>query len=384
MKDYSSAGLKEVNRNKLIKISEIRINNFRNYKNYQIKSEMKEIVLTGKNGSGKTNLMEAISMLAPGRGLRRAKKSELINKNVNNKNFNANDWSVYAKVNHELKLTSIGTGSLNSENLNSRIIKIDGYKTTQQELEKILFISWLTPQMDGLFIGSSINRRRFIDRLATSFDDKHTGRLTKYNRAWSQRNYLIVERKKEESWFISLEKILAETGVAIIATRLALIEELNKVSNSKKSSFPSFNGFFSGYASDLLNSGIPAVDVEDEIMANAKTNRYNNNFSMYGPHESDLIVKYNNLTADQCSTGEQKALLISLILSHSNLLEHRLGKAPILLLDDVVSHLDNNRREELFDICSEIHSQIWYSGTDENFFKTINKTAQFVNISSQN
>ncbi len=369
-------------KNDIVRINELKVNNFRNYRYLNLAISDKQIVLTGRNGSGKTNLIEAISLLTAGKGLRRAKREELKYKTINDVNSEniKTEWSIFSKLSINDNELTVGTSSQNSLNTNSRTIKIDGNKSTQQDLSKIFSISWLTPQMDGLFIGSSSNRRRFIDQLAASFDNNHISRLTKYKKAWGQRNFLLFEGKKEENWILSLEKILAETGVAITATRTHLIKQLNEISKFLDTSFPKFNGLMTGYANEILESGVAAIDLEDKIMNDAKFRRSNGDYSMHGPHESDIVLNFNGLNANQCSTGEQKALLISLVISHTYLLDTRMQKTPILLLDDVISHLDEFRRKELFEFCSDLKSQIWYTGTEKIFFNDIKQNAQFIDV----
>ena len=234
--------------------------------------------------------------------------------------------------------------------------------------------------MDGLFIGSPSARRRFIDRLAIAFDPAHSGRLTRYEKTWRERARLLADGHADEKWCISLEKTLAETGIAISATRSALIEDINRESQNLKSSFPVVSAKLTGKAADWLADGYPAIAIEDRILYEARQNRLAKASHMPGPHETDLAVTFKGQSAHLASTGEQKALMIAMVLAHAVLQDKRLGRPPILLLDDVAAHLDPMSREELFSLCSDISGQIWYSGLT-HAFSALCQTAQFINVS---
>ena len=235
--------------------------------------------------------------------------------------------------------------------------------------------------MDGLFIGSPSARRRFIDRLAIAFDPAHSGRIARYEKVWRERARLLADGQADEKWCISLEKILAETGIAISATRSALIEDINRESHQLASSFPLVRASLTGKAAGWLASGCPAIEIEDRILLAARQNRLSGFSYMPGPHETDLVLTYKGQSAHLASTGEQKALMIAIVLAHAVLQDKRLGRPPVLLLDDVAAHLDPARRAELFSICSDLSGQIWYSGVDLQAFSALRKTAQFISVS---
>ncbi len=357
-------------------LRKIRLLNFRNYREVNIEIQNESVVLIGKNGTGKTNLMEAISLLAPGRGLRRANTDDFSYKDLNKPMQNQRKWAVYADLITNDKCWQIGTGI--SEESNRRIVKINQETETQEMLAKICSISWLTPQMDGLFLDSPKTRRLFIDRLAISFDPAHSGRLLRFLKSYRERNRMLANEVKDPIWYSLNETQLAETGVAIMATRNALIEDINRTVQNMQTEFPKFSAQLVGGGTELFNR-IPASEIEDIIKQNAKKNRESNNSSIMGPHATDLLVTHSEKKqfANEASTGEQKALLITFILAHAHLQSTRLEKPPLLLLDDVAALLDPWRRDALFDACKIFSGQVWYSGSDEKSFDSLKSKAQY-------
>jgi len=357
-------------------LRKIRLLNFRNYREVNFEIQNEPVVLIGKNGTGKTNLMEAISLLAPGRGLRRANTDDFSYKDLNKPMQNQRKWALYADLITNDKCWQIGTGI--SEESNRRIVKINQETETQEMLAKICSISWLTPQMDGLFLDSPKTRRLFIDRLAISFDPAHSGRLLRFLKSYRERNRMLANEVKDPIWYSLNETQLAETGVAIMATRNALIEDINRTVQNMQTEFPKFSAQLVGGGTELLNR-IPASEIEDIIKQNAKKNREANNSSIMGPHITDLLVTHSQKKqfANEASTGEQKALLITFILAHAHLQSTRLEKPPLLLLDDVAALLDPWRRDALFDACKNFSGQVWYSGSDEKSFDSLKSKAQY-------
>ena len=367
---------------------------FRNYKSAELALDGKAVVLTGPNGAGKTNLLEAVSMLAPGRGLRRAQRGEIgyldesgpdtsdsLLNGAGGEAAQGAAWSVFSELYGPGGFVAVGTGRVPEQpDAPGRVVRINGVPSTQTELARLVTLSWLTPQMDGLFIGSPSARRRFIDRLAIAFDPAHSGRLSRYEKAWRERTRLLAEGQADETWCASLEKILAETGIAISATRSALIEDINRESQQLVTSFPVVKARLTGQAADWLNAGLPAIDIEDRILLAARQNRLAGQNHMPGPHETDLTLTYKGQSAHLASTGEQKALMIAMILAHAVLQDKRLSRPPVLLLDDVAAHLDPVRRAELFALCSELSGQVWYSGVDVQAFSALRTHAQFITV----
>ena len=357
----------------------IRLSNFRNYQELDFDINKTPVVLVGKNGTGKTNLLEAISLLAPGRGLRRANKEEISCKYPANNQVSSKIWALSARMKVHSSDWQIGTGIL--EEGKQRIVKINQQTESQAMLAQICAVSWLTPQMDGLFLDSPSARRRFIDGLAIAFDPAHSGRLSRFDKYYRERNRMLSDEINDSAWFNINENLLAETGVAIMATRHALIEDLNRTMHHMITEFPKFSARLTGGGSDLLAT-TPALELEDKIRQNAKQNREAGDPSMMGPHASDIRVTHiqKNQFAEEASTGEQKALLISFILAHAHLQSDRLKKPPLLLLDDVAALLDPWRREALFDACAAMSGQVWYSGSDENSFNSLKSKAQYLYV----
>ena len=367
----------------------LQIHAFRNYPSAELDLQGNAVVLTGPNGAGKTNLLEAVSMLAPGRGLRRAQRGEIghlgrqpVPAEANKTGADhASAWSVFAEVTGPEGFAAVGTGQAPDQpDAPRRVVKVNGIASAQTDLARLVTLSWLTPQMDGLFIGAPSARRRFIDRLAIAFDPAHSGRLSRYEKAWRERARLLSDGQADENWCASLEKILAETGIAISATRSALIEDINRESGLLASSFPVVKAHLTGQAADWLNAGLPAIDIEDRILLAARQNRQDGLGQMPGPHETDVNLIYKGQSAHLASTGEQKALMIAMVLAHAVLQDKRLGRPPILLLDDVAAHLDPARRAELFSLCSELSGQVWYSGVDAQAFSALRDEAQFIAV----
>ena len=367
------------------KLNKLHLQTFRNYKIAHLDLESDAVVLIGPNGAGKTNVLEAVSMLAPGRGLRRARLEEigyLDDQQQREACCPAPAWSVFANLNGPKGAASVGTGCFAGQPEGARrAVKINGLNAAQADLAQVVTLSWLTPQMDGLFIGSPSARRRFIDRLAIAFDPAHSGRIARYEKVWRERARLLADGQADDKWCISLEKTLSETGIAISATRSALIEDINRESRHLTSSFPLVRAKLTGQVTDWLADGHPAIEIEDRILYAARQNRLAKTSQMPGPHETDLVMTFKGQSAHLASTGEQKALMISMVLAHAVLQDKRLGRPPILLLDDVAAHLDSVRRAELFSLCSDISGQIWYSGVDTHAFSALRQTAQFISVS---
>ena len=367
------------------KLNKLKLQTFRNYQIAHLELESNAVVLIGPNGAGKTNVLEAVSLLAPGRGLRRARREEigyLGDQQQTEAYCPAPTWSVFAELNGPHGITSVGTGCFAGQPEGARrAVKINGVNAAQADLAQVVTLSWLTPQMDGLFIGPPSARRRFIDRLAIAFDPAHSGRLARYEKVWRERARLLADGQADDKWCISLEKTLAETGIAISATRSALIEDINRESQHLTSSFPLVRAKLTGQAADWLDDGHPSIEIEDRILYAARRNRLAKASHMPGPHETDLVMTFKGQSAHLASTGEQKALMIAMVLAHAVLQDKRLGRPPILLLDDVAAHLDPARRAELFSLCSDLSGQIWYSGVDTHAFSALYQTAQFINVS---
>jgi DNA replication and repair protein RecF len=296
-------------------------------------------------------------------------------------------WAIAADVDTGGATAQVGTGV--DEN-GKRIVRINGVSGKPQiALSDYLACVWLTPQMDRLFLDSSGGRRRFFDKLIFAFDAAHAGRVTRYENAMASRSKLLREGKNDQSWLKSLEAQMAETGVAIAAARLDFLTRLQKACDlaheNEETYFPKASLSLSGTIEELL-SRAPAVEVEEMFtyqLSQSRTRDADTGGAATGPHKGDLLVRYKakDMPADQCSTGEQKALLIGIILAHARLMRAERGQPPILLLDEVAAHLDEKRRAALFDLLVDLGGQVWMTGTDESLFAAATKTAQFWTVS---
>lgn len=343
------------------------------------------VILTGSNGAGKTNILEALSYLTPGRGLRSAQLGDLQNRELRV------PWGIHAVVEVSFGPVDI---HMNPDPVKSkRIIKIQGEQVKSQSvLGDYLSCLWLTPQMDRLFIEAASARRRFLDRMVFAFDPGHAGRITRYDHALSQRAHILHDTQlpsscsaATSSWLDSLESQMAQSAVAITAARLDFIDRLQKVCARRPSAhFPIARLAVSGEVEDLLltHSAAKTEQIFKEKLARLRVQDAAKGGAHVGPHRSDFLVSYEakSMPAHECSTGEQKALLIGLILAHADLIRAERGSAPILLLDEVAAHLDPTRRAALYDMLEHLKAQVWMTGTEREIFKELDHRAQFFSV----
>ena len=364
-------------------VSKLNLNNFRCYENAALEGlNSGLLVFHGANGAGKTNILEALSYLSPGRGLRSAKATDV------QKQGTEALWAVSTEINGDGVANNIGVG-LNPET-QRKIIKVNGVQAKNQNaLVDYVSCLWLTPQMDRLFIEGASGRRRFLDRMIFAFDPAHAGRVTRYENALRQRSKLLQEETTEWSWVDSLEEQMAESTIAITATRLDFLEKLKLsfVQNeAQEKYFPAADIVLEGDIEYLLQNKT-AVEAEKDYIELLKQSRPYDAVAggaKEGIHKSDMVVTYKtkNMPAAQCSTGEQKALLISIVMAQSKMIAIERGAPPILLLDEIAAHLDEDRREALFDYLSALGGQVWMTGTDPVLFDSISKKAQFFAVNS--
>lgn len=365
-------------------LAQLTLSGYRNYDTVSLALDHRPVVLTGPNGAGKTNLMEAISLLAPGRGLRRAKTAQLARQPQPAANADQpNPWSVAARVETPEGPVQAGTGVL-AENLTEnsrRVVRIDGEFSSQMELAERFAVSWLTPEMDQVLAAAPSERRRFLDRLVIAFDPAHSGRLQRYDKAARQRGRLLDEGQGDAAWLEALEAEMAASGVAIIAARKALVDALDREAAQPVPVFPSARLELDGEAEGWMDA-MPAIEVEDRIRAEARSARARGDKTMPGASASVLIARHSGTgqQAELSSTGEQKALVISVVLAHARLQARRLRRPPVLLLDDIASHLDARRREALFELACDLDGQVWFSGTDAAMFDKVLSKGQHVPI----
>lgn len=367
-------------------ITSLALTQFRNHTHFRAKDIGRFVALVGANGSGKTNILEAISFLSPGRGIRRAKLSEV------GKHGCDGSWSIFAQIHGEQSDHKIGTG-LTPERLfsdvNSREIRIDGQKNSSQNaLLDICRMLWLTPQMDGLFMGGASDRRRFIDRWVTTFDPSHAHNLTQYEKAMRQRNRALVDPHFRSGYIDSLEDIMAQHGVAAALARHQHVERL-RLSTQKfetQSAFPWSKIALEGDIEVMIGNGAGLTELEDRFKDMLKSRRpvdLEAGRTTKGPHKTDFIVWHGpkDIEARLSSTGEQKALLIGLLLAQLDLLSNIDGDiSRILLLDEIAAHLDIKRRQALFEHLKSSQLQIWMTGTDEEVFYPLLPDLELISI----
>lgn len=382
-------------------VTRLTLTDFRNYAYLRINAHMGPIVITGENGTGKTNILEAISFLTPGRGLRGARLADikritpaLISDEYQPTVISNACWAVSALVNKADEEVEIGTAvekSLReisddeSKSFERRIVKIDGQKvSSQSELGKYLSAIWITPQMDRLFRGGSQPRRSFLDRLVYAFDVEHAKRTANFEHMYKEWYQLLKSGHNDDNWLLSLEEGMSALGVAIAAARREQIAKLNTfIEHEPDDVFPNVRLELEGTIEKLLNK-LPALEVEDfyrELLKKQRRNiLYNDNID--GINRTDFKVYYRKkgMPAELCSTGEQKSLLISIILAQTKCQTLDKGFAPVLLLDEVVAHLDDIKREALLEKVRDLGLQAWITSTDPTLFSSLKNDAMFLEV----
>ncbi len=364
-------------------VERLSLTNYRNYPSVTLEATARPQVIAGANGSGKTNLLEALSLLAPGQGLRRAPFNEIPRAGGDG------GFAVAAHVHTLNGPADIGTGlqpgAASSER--GRIVRIDGVQQPGSGvLADYLEIVWLTPAMDGLFTGSGTERRRFLDRLILCFDPAYRTLAGRFERAMTARNRLLSDGVREDAQLSGFELVMAETGVAVAAARLEAVAAMARIIAERRardpdSAFPWSGLAIEGRIEDDL-AAMPALEAENAYAHTLRVMRERDRAAgrtLEGPHRSDLAVVHGpkQIAARLCSTGEQKALLIGLVLAHAELLTARQeGAAPILLLDEITAHLDRHRRAALFEEVLRLGAQAWMTGTDASAFEDLAGRAQ--------
>jgi DNA replication and repair protein RecF len=341
-----------------VPVSRLSLTDFRSYASAEIEPGPGFVLLHGENGAGKTNVLEAVSLLTPGRGLRGAALSEMARQGGNGA------FAVAAKLGE----IDIGTGTLPSAP-ERRQVRINGAPAAVNSLSEWLSVLWLTPAMDRLFSGSAGERRRFLDRLVLALEPSHAHHASRYEAAMRARNKLLAEEPWDEAWLASLELAMAEHGTAIGAARertvIALDERLGQAPDDEFAR--------AGIALEGWEPGDLAVSLGSNRSRDAAAGR-----AIEGPHRQDLAVLHRakQMPAARSSTGEQKALLLGLVLAHAELIADRRGEPPILLLDEVAAHLDPRRRAALFDRL-EGRGQVWMTATEAALFDGIGAAWRF-------
>ncbi len=363
-------------------VSRLRLADFRSYDRVELAPDGRLVVLTGANGAGKTNLLEALSMLAPGRGLRGARLSDLDRRAAGDDD--PAPWAVAARIEAPLGRIELGTGRAPEPGRERRVVRIDGKPAgSQQALAEALAVVWLTPEMNRLFTDSPASRRRFLDRLVVGFDPAHATRVSAFDRARTERARLLRAGRIDSAWLGALEQSMAEKSIAIAAARLDVVSSLNAALVESDDAFPRPYLRVTGWPEELLET-MPALAAEETLSAALGAGRARDaeQGGAVGAHRSDLVVSYaaTGMLADQCSTGEQKALLIAILLAYARCLGRHRGAMPVLLLDEIGAHLDAARLAALFDALSKLGCQAWLTGTDRADFMALDGCARFYSL----
>lgn len=355
-------------------IKKVSLKNFRNHTNLNLNLKNSSILIYGENGSGKTNILEAISLLNQGKGLRKANTENFLNQEITDNN-SIKTWGVNVDFVSPNGKFNIGTGLKKTGSKKLRIAKVNSNNTPLSSLGEILNISWITPQLCVLILSSMSEKRRFIDRLTMSIDSLHLNRIHKYDKLFRQRNKILMQPNSDKTWLDTIESQISELSISIIARRLDLLEELENLYNIelKKNHltehFPSVSIIIGGKIEKLLEEK-PAVEVEDYIRSELKKSRFDCDLAVSGPNNSTIEIfnRIDNKNIETSSTGEQKLILISIILAHARLLNNKFNMAPILLLDDIIEHLDKRHRTALFLEVSRHNAQSWFTSTTKDAF----------------
>ncbi len=349
-------------------ITGLTLSHFRSHKLARLDLDDRPLAISGPNGAGKTNILEAVSLLSPGRGMRRAGADEIARKPE------ALGWKVAASVDsmghqHELETWS--------EAASPRQVRIDGKSATQVALGRIARILWLVPAMDRLWLEGAEGRRRFLDRMTMSFEPDHAEAVLSYEKAMRERNRLLKDHVHDDAWYRALEDQMALSGAAIEANRDKALTRIALAQAGAQTAFP---------VADLEIE--PALGHEGlrAALADGRPRDMQAGRSLVGPHRTDLMAIYSakGVAARQCSTGEQKALLISLILANARALSEDIGAPPILLLDEVAAHLDADRRSALYDEIVALGAQAWMTGTGVELFESLGPRATYLSVTEEN
>lgn len=354
------------------------LTDFRCYANLRLDVPAGPVALVGPNGAGKTNLLEAISFLAPGRGVRRARIHEP------DRAGGAGPWAVSAEIRCAGEDIRIGTGRGEGD---KRIVRIDGRpQRGQAELARRLAVVWLMPEMDRLFAEGAGARRRFLDRLVFGFDSEHAGQVAAYDHSLRERARLLAEGGADPAWLAALEESLARHGTAIAIARAQTVARLDRAARAAVGPFPTPALSLAGEI-ERLCAEMPALALEERARALLAANRASDAESgttAFGPHRGDLVAHWaeKDAPAARLSTGEQKALLVSLVLAYARELAAERGAPPVLLLDEIAAHLDPARRAHLFDELAALGAQYWATGADEDAFAPLAGRAHVLRVAA--
>lgn len=353
----------------MLALQALTLSHFRSHKYAHIECDNRPIAIFGPNGAGKTNILEAVSLFSPGRGLRRASAADM------GRRPESIGWKLTGRLKslhqtHEIEISC--------PNGNSRQVRIDDKQAPQLALGRIARVLWLVPSMDRLWIESAEGRRRFLDRITMSFTPSHAEATLAYDKAIRERNRLLKDMVRDAHWYNVLERQLADTGTTIHKNRLAALAQLDIAQHQSETAFPSVH-------LELLSGDFDFpqnADAYYKALGDSRARDMSAGRTLIGPHRTDLLGTYTakNIPAKSCSTGEQKALLISLILANARGLARDFGAPPLLLLDEVAAHLDRDRRAALYREITSLGSQVWMTGTGIELFDALGSDAQYIEV----
>ena len=348
------------------------LSHFRSHRVVRLELDQRPVALFGRNGAGKTNLLEAVSLFSPGRGLRRSSAQDMVRRPE------AVGWKIAGTIQ---SLDRVYEVECLSEHGAARQVTIDGKPAPQVALGRFARVLWLIPSMDRLWIEGAEGRRRFLDRIALSFEPGHAEASLAYDKAMRERNRLLKDMVREPSWYLALEHQMADAGMVIDANRREALEKIAQAQTEAETAFP---------AADLVlehrDCEMPAT-AEDfrDALADSRSRDMAAGRTLVGPHRADLIGTYaaKGVYAKDCSTGEQKALLVSLILANARAIARDFGMPPLLLLDEVAAHLDVDRRAALYDEVANLGAQAWMTGTEKDLFSALGDRAQYFEVAEE-
>ena len=367
---------------KPVRLTALSLSDFRNYASLSVQLEPRHIVLTGHNGAGKTNLLEAISLLAPGRGLRRAAYDDMARK------AGVGGFAIGAKINIEADETQLGTGTGNAvgEASGARIVRINGtQEKSADSLNDHVRITWLTPAMDGVFTGPAADRRKMLDRMVLAIEPAHGRHAVDFEKAMRSRNRLIADEVNDAAWFAALEHEIGSHGAAITLARHGFVTALNAMASAgfDRAAFPSAGLALVGEIDTMAMNTSDLAEAYRTALARSRPADRQAGRTLIGPHRTELEVMHvaKNMPAAIASTGEQKALLTGMVLAHAALIAETSGLTALLLLDEVGAHFDAARRAQLFEILDQLGGQAIMTGTETHLFDALENRAQFFTIS---
>ena len=353
-------------------LSELTLSHFRSHRLARISCDGRPVAIFGPNGAGKTNILEAVSLFSPGRGLRRSSAEDMARRPE------ALGWKVTGLLQSLQQLHEV---EIWSENGTARQVRIDGKAASQLALGRIARVLWLVPSMDRLWIEGADGRRRFLDRMTLSFTPSHAEVSLTYDKAMRERNRLLKDQVREPSWYMALEAQMASAGATIHANRIAALGMLRTAQNGAQTAFPAATLELTQTEGEMPAS-------EDDLRDALAEGRYRDlvaGRTLIGPHRADLFGVYaaKGVPARDCSTGEQKALLVSLILANARALSQDFGAPPLLLLDEVGAHLDADRRAALYDEVVALGVQAWMTATGSELFDSMGDRAMYLKVTDE-